>query len=1592
MLNKLQQMAFDLIVNSRQNVLLTGNAGTGKSFTINAVVKALKERGSNVQVCASTALAATAIGGKTLHSALAIYPMWGKPGKRMTLNQVIEATITQPDSRAGRKIRQWDVIIIDEVSMIHIVDLIRLDAQLKAVHKSTKPFGGVQMVFVGDFLQLEPVHNAETAPVALPEGQSPFCFESKRAWGPANIQVIQLEEIVRQQDKMFATFLNNVRCGIWHPWMQRIVDERTVTEAPEGVPFFLPTNQEVDAINEREMAKLPGQSVTNMAWDYNPNRFVNGQLVENTDYWDKNCLALNELTLKVGARVICLTNSPRDAHSSDERSKLPLVNGDMGTVTGFYEQFPVVLWDRLGYEMTPGVHTFSQGDEYYRKQIPVKPCWALTVHKSQGMTLDSACVDLGRAFATGQVYVALSRVRTLDGLYIKSLDPGKIKAHPKALEFYGITGNYVGDDENGPDGGGDGGNDIGVPPNSPDPSNPGPGAIVSEPQIRKEDKMTPAAPPAALIKRELLSPEVQDWLRTILENEIAPILVKDVSSYAPGRMRTWMPYEAPLDTAVNKNKPFVPGILHDDLWQWIVDLCDKWGMRAQTALISKGGNIKAHRDTTYAAEWAFGINLGACEWGIASERQSAIVDYVMELKGGEVFSFNSKHVHRVENAAPDRWAINVWAIADTNAARNAHISERIEEMLGKNPDLDDFIRRHQPGAQAIADVPQVTIKAANPTNNQTEENAKPMIYHWIEQSDVTDQRGQRVINHGADDSDMVMVITNMPTPDRKQAFHSAEMGVGSTVYKDNLWLAPIDKGSWRFHYLERLSADGLRFTIKIRRLNLMMMPYSEGVTMGEHLSASAHLSWVDNKNLYLMTIEGAPLGQEFDWSLIGLEVNDSKKMVKRMAEVLRMSASMTDKNLKVLTLAPEHKSNDPDFWVKAFDGKNIVKWSSLPKDLRARLNRKGFLHVMGRGWTSAEVDGAVRKVLVKGDYVVVPDYQWKFPGYDVVAHAENLKTEVVTIDDRDLWTFWEHAPLHVTTWDQQTLMNYPSILPIESMKTDYLYEMNDIDAQLAKGLLPGQVESDTQVQAADEGHDEFKNLLPTPDEIEKNRELAKLVGAANMDIKMFENLIGLSVNGFVNSKARTVRRSLPGPKKDPIEGMHDKHVVTMRNSFRATCVTDTFLRHFCDVRYTTHRIAFFDKNFGMIWNGEHFCRTFELHGTHDKDDTHFFLPIKIWSSDPTTVAKLKECGVMLPNIEVPATPDQAILVLAVFRIPNGAGEYSIMEFDFSTWPNEIPFDESLVRTHNLSFNDGWVRPMPMVAPANMPGLPTGRIYSKSAYTKENFLTDLTAQYENPMFGAMCNALVTYSYMTGGNIPACMIDSLGNVVDATQQGADIVSFTAINKMMTQIREEIVNLSLEGDIKFSKYFYHRRGSVAKKAVAMGQIELDDQSEIDCFDAVYKNVYEQLRSNIQRKYSFWMRREVPINAEVLNKMSFTPEQIAWAKSFILNMGTKLAETDNMIVFRKESSNKFTKPVEAAARRKARHQIVDEAIASIEGMKDPRKAILCLWYTLLKPRAVTNEGKYGHKDRVMCQAGSERSLAHLLLQALIDWKEEQD
>lgn len=197
--------------------------------------------------------------------------------------------------------------------------------------------------------------------------------------------------------------------------------------------------------------------------------------------------------------------------------------------------------------------------------------------------------------------------------------------------------------------------------------------------------------PRYLVKLEKLANDEVIRIRSLLAERVEPYLVADVSSYAPGRNRVWMPFEAPLDHGGNHARPFIPGLLDPVIWGMIRSICGRHGFNPDVCLISRGGGIRAHRDTTYAAAQAFAINLGSCSWHISSSRSSPKPDISMAMSGGEVFSFDCKHVHAVSDVAPDRWSINAWSIADSRAAAEAFIPQRLAEMHRAHPEVKAFI-------------------------------------------------------------------------------------------------------------------------------------------------------------------------------------------------------------------------------------------------------------------------------------------------------------------------------------------------------------------------------------------------------------------------------------------------------------------------------------------------------------------------------------------------------------------------------------------------------------------------------------------------------------------------------------------------------------------------------------------------------------------------------------------------------------------------------------------------------------------------------------------------------------------------------------
>lgn len=383
-------------VNTGRNVFFTGPAGSGKSH----VIKTIAGTDPSVVLTALTGIAAVNIGGKTIHSFAGV-----------GLAQGTKEEILKNAFFAGRE--RWKrarVLVVDEVSMMSDDLFEKLDFVARGCRKCpNRPFGGLQVVFVGDFFQLSPVSkNAEAK----------YCFESS-LWKEMNFVQILLRTNHRQTDPVLVEGLAKMRVGVLDPeFLSRISTPKTYEGLIKPTKLF-PTNAEVDRINDTELKKLmkDEKAVTFTATEKEYQRDAL-----------KNVRGEKTLVLAVGAQVVHLTNLP------------PLFNGSRGVVTGFNDGLPVVQFVGLPNPVVVPKFMFDHRERNRvlatRTCIPLRLAWACTVHKSQGMTISLLEVDCKGVFAASQAYVAVSRARDLEGLYVKNLDQGRCWVDPRVEAFY----------------------------------------------------------------------------------------------------------------------------------------------------------------------------------------------------------------------------------------------------------------------------------------------------------------------------------------------------------------------------------------------------------------------------------------------------------------------------------------------------------------------------------------------------------------------------------------------------------------------------------------------------------------------------------------------------------------------------------------------------------------------------------------------------------------------------------------------------------------------------------------------------------------------------------------------------------------------------------------------------------------------------------------------------------------------------------------------------------------------------------------------------------------------------------------------------
>ncbi|MFZ2038700.1 MAG: AAA family ATPase [Minisyncoccia bacterium] len=396
------------ILKSGHNAYVTGPAGSGKTYLLNKYIKFLRDNNVEVGITASTGLAATHMGGVTIHA-------WSGLGIR---NELTEYDLDKLEERQylWRRFEKVKVLIIDEVSMLHHYRLDLVDRVLRHFKRNEKPFGGIQVVLCGDFFQLPPV-------VRAGEPKAQFAYNSE-AWKSLDLRICYLEEQHRQTDKDFIGVLNAIR--------EARVNEETLNllrncygkkSKCDIEPTRLHThNENVDTINAAELKKITGDTYTYKMSDKGAERLV--ELLE------KSCLAPRELHLKVGAKVMFVKNNNEQG----------FVNGTLGVVESC-DHFGPIVRTTTGQiiKVEPATWMIEENGKLKAeiKQYPLRLAWAITVHKSQGMSLDSVEVDLSKSFEKGMGYVALSRVRTLAGLKLLGLNKNALEVSEEILKYDG---------------------------------------------------------------------------------------------------------------------------------------------------------------------------------------------------------------------------------------------------------------------------------------------------------------------------------------------------------------------------------------------------------------------------------------------------------------------------------------------------------------------------------------------------------------------------------------------------------------------------------------------------------------------------------------------------------------------------------------------------------------------------------------------------------------------------------------------------------------------------------------------------------------------------------------------------------------------------------------------------------------------------------------------------------------------------------------------------------------------------------------------------------------------------------------------------
>jgi hypothetical protein len=598
-------------------------------------------------------------------------------------------------------------------------------------------------------------------------------------------------------------------------------------------------------------------------------------------------------------------------------------------------------------------------------------------------------------------------------------------------------------------------------------------------------------------------------------------------------------------------------------------------------------------------------------------------------------------------------------------------------------------------------------------------------------------------------------------------------------------------------------------------------------------------------------------------------------------------------------------------------------------------------------------------------------YNEKQLDHDLVTHPENLKGEMNT-EDYAHYTMWEHELFHMAVWDDQSICDFPALFPTAAQIRD----INRIYTEISTSLEAGEIPEWLLVGERDRDEDGVPDMDKLSDSL--NRQWIRWQ-AHNLDIRAAQNLVFMGLGGVVNRMKTPMTEANETIK----ELFHKKTWVPMSNAGLYQVVTyesATLMGGFTFPGRDANT-CFYDARVGLVMPGKRFLETFNLHGTWDQDDAVKVILIKLWASGDYSL----HLGRTLPSdAKLPSKKEDAIIMAAFVRSPNGPGEYSIEYIDLD---GLFPV-EGLLDMDNISYVNMNELPLPQdILLANVKekaGLKTSITYSGRAITMEDCEYMIKAQLKNPGVGRFCNAMMVWAYTIGG-FPTKMVDVMGEIVDACQQGIDMEQFVQITKESDSIWNQFITTVKDRGLKVDKALLATRAPHrVQKALRMYTVE----KRFTVVQRHYKETIVKITKELQYKSLQWRLQTKLVND--LRGVTFGPEMAAWSSKFFTKYAIKMSVADSAWTITPEMKQKmdpFTIMHYQYQHKLAMEAVVAGMVKELEAMDDDTRyrSVVGLYKWIVKG----DHGKQfpmGRQDRLIFQPAElgHMSVMDILIEGL--------